>query len=108
MDESPRWLIQRKRYKEAIEILQKAFKKNKVKDSNIPRIILNPPLTKINSNKENKTLEDTQKTHWYESIKQDCATFLGMKRIVFSILPIWFLQNMQYFGIVLSANNYSK
>ena len=133
IDESPRWLIQKRRYEEASVIIQKVLSENKIKFKNVSiysitnnENALNYSFDKISKREsaENYKLDFDLKSlgikvsktekyknelkKWFDSLKNDGKMFLAMKKISFVVPFVWCCQNILYFGIFLSANTYSR
>ncbi|EFX66627.1 hypothetical protein DAPPUDRAFT_64502 [Daphnia pulex] len=92
--ESIRWLIAKKRYKEAKELILKASKVNK---RSIPDHLL--------ENRTTTTMDSTENSE--EGVMDILRSTVMVKRIVI-LMTAWFACVMSYYGITFAANNISS
>ena len=69
--ESPRWLIQKKKYKEARKVIESAAKFNKVRCLKMSQIHFIPPCNRIEPNYSSFFI------HSYNRIGKDISSFIG-------------------------------
>lgn len=106
IDESPRWLIQKGRTKEAVDLLKKAANQNGVTLSSSTLLSLEK-LSQMNKifGEVDKDNVDNQGSL---QMLRACFSSPGMRTIL-SVMPLmWCLKRALYIGIVLNANNFSS
>ncbi|KAG7171616.1 Solute carrier family 22 member 6-A-like 1 [Homarus americanus] len=113
VNESPRWLVQNGRAKEATKILERAVKQNKVKLSDNLETIINKIIeagTKPSQQNEN---QDDQKSALSEVRAGLNQLWLyirspGMRAILLATSLLWFIHCGFYLGITINANNFTR
>ncbi|XP_068231747.1 organic cation transporter protein-like isoform X2 [Palaemon carinicauda] len=109
IDESPRWLLQKGRSSEAVEILRKAASQHKVTLSPSSSLILNK-LGQMSKDivtekfKDNSNSNDELSTF---RMLLACYKARGMRTIMIVTPFMWLLKRSLYIGIILNANNFT-
>ncbi|XP_063861702.1 solute carrier family 22 member 20-like isoform X1 [Scylla paramamosain] len=111
VDESPRWLLQQNRSKEAYAILQKAVRLNKAKIKGDLSTIVDK-IAQRNRGKHPDSLVMPASTFatCMNGLHEMMEYFRspGM-RIILIVTPIiWFFQSFVYLGLAINANNFSS
>ncbi|XP_042876740.1 solute carrier family 22 member 20-like [Penaeus japonicus] len=105
MDESARWLVQQGRQDEAMKVLKRAVKLNKVSLSSPLESIVE----KLSQNSEPKPEEEAAFSV-RESFQQAMAYLRSpiMRTIILVTPLLWFLQSCLYLAVAINANNFNS
>ncbi|XP_068230797.1 organic cation transporter protein-like [Palaemon carinicauda] len=107
LDESPRWLIQRGREEEAIQVLNRAVKLNKSKLST-PLDFTVRKLSQAGTSSERRTADGEETSS--RSALRELFRYIrspAMRLIIILTTPLWFIQSFLYLSVSINANNFT-
>ncbi|XP_045132295.1 solute carrier family 22 member 20-like [Portunus trituberculatus] len=110
-DESPRWLLQQNRSKEAYTILQRAVRLNKAKiNGDLSTIVEKIALGSKEKCSENSEMPASMYAKCMSGLHEMMEYFRspGMRVILIVSPIIWFFQSFVYLGLAINANNFSS